>query len=85
MADQSRRFTDDGESSQKRLETYIRKTDGSPAIDLGAGRAYALSPDGAWGLVGPAEGPESSLALVPTRAGERRSLPAGRIEHYRQA
>jgi tRNA A-37 threonylcarbamoyl transferase component Bud32 len=78
-------FAETGESSQERSEAYVRKTDGSPAIDLGAGSPFALSPDGAWALVGPEEGVERSLTLVPIGAGERRPLPRGSIESYAQA
>jgi hypothetical protein len=47
---------------------YLRKTDGSPAVKLGEGRAIDLSADGRWVL---AQSPDSekNLVLVPTGTG----------------
>ena len=58
---------------------YIRGTDGSPAIRLGDGSAFSLSPDGAWALasVGLAR---STLELVPCGAGEPRTIPTGDLD-----
>jgi len=53
--------------------TYLRKTDGTPAVRLGEGGALALSPDGKWALcwlTSPVR-----LVVVPTGAGERKTLP----------
>jgi Tol biopolymer transport system component len=41
-------FGESGEGAGPLYGTYIRKTDGSPAIRLGDGGAGALSPDGKW-------------------------------------
>jgi Tol biopolymer transport system component len=41
-------FGESGEGEKAAYGTYIRKTDGSPAIRLGDGGAGALSPDGKW-------------------------------------
>jgi len=49
---------------------YLRKTDGSPAIQLGYGNRPALSPDGKWVACIHHEGERSSLMLLPTGAGE---------------
>jgi Tol biopolymer transport system component len=37
------------------VQTYLRRTDGTPAVRLGEGQAVSLSPDGKWGIsvVGP--------------------------------
>ena len=43
-------FSEEGEGAGPLLSTYLRPTDGSPAIRLGDGEALALSPDGKWAL-----------------------------------
>jgi eukaryotic-like serine/threonine-protein kinase len=53
---------------------YVRKTDDSQPILLGQGFSAALSPDGKWALTVP-EIPAPRLVLLPTGAGEARSLP----------
>ncbi len=59
---------------------YLRKLDGSPAVRLGEGSAYGLSPDGAWALTVP--GPSSDhLILLPTGAAEPRSLPKTNLRY----
>jgi dipeptidyl aminopeptidase/acylaminoacyl peptidase len=63
---------------------YLRKTDGSPAIRLGIGWSWALSPDGRSVLHSPRE-PHDELVLLPTGAGEPRSLPRGPIALYDDA
>ncbi len=51
---------------------YMRKTDGSPAIQLGSGNRPSLSPDGKWVACIHHEGGSSSLMLLPTGPGESR-------------
>ena len=51
---------------------YMRKTDGSPAVQLGSGNRPALSPDGKWVACIHHEGGSSSLMLLPTGPGESR-------------
>ena len=60
---------------------YIRKLDGSSAIRIGEGEARRLSPDGrsAIAIVGMTP---HRLALIPTGAGETRTLERGPIELY---
>jgi len=53
--------------------SYLRKTDGSPAVLLGQHRSADLSPDGKWAIVLNQEGTE--LTLLPTGAGQARKLP----------
>jgi tRNA A-37 threonylcarbamoyl transferase component Bud32 len=53
---------------------YVRGTDGSPAVRLGAGMAQALSPDGRWALVRSATD-AAHFDIVPTGAGQ-----VGRLE-----
>jgi Tol biopolymer transport system component len=49
---------------------YLRKTDGSPAVQLGYGNRPALSPDGKWVACIHNAGERSTLMLLPTGAGE---------------
>ena len=56
---------------------YLRKLDGSPAVRLGDGYTFSLSPDGRWALASrdPAKG---QLSLLPTGPGEQKDLsPTG--------
>ncbi|HEX2458432.1 MAG TPA: protein kinase, partial [Vicinamibacterales bacterium] len=62
--------------------SYIRNTDGSSAVKLGdSGSAKALSPDGKWVLTS-APSAEPRLTLVPTGAGEPRTLDRGRVVEF---
>src|SRR6202161_83093 len=56
--------------------TYVRKSDGSPAVKLGAWSSPALSPDATRVLVTEATvvGQGGYLALVPTGVGETQKL-----------
>lgn len=69
-----------GEGSGTNGATYLRKTDGSPAVRLGAGIGARLSPDGKRALAVRFTPPQ--LALLPTGAGEERVLERGPIEQY---
>jgi dipeptidyl aminopeptidase/acylaminoacyl peptidase len=60
---------------------YLLRTDGTPPKKLGDGFASELSPDGKWAAV-VRPGPPSRLVLVPTGAGEEKTLQAGNIEDY---
>ena len=60
---------------------YLRKTDGSPAVRMGEGVRPALSPDGKWVACVVTNGPQTKLTLLPTGAGEARTIsPEGM--HY---
>jgi Tol biopolymer transport system component len=59
---------------------YLRKTNGSPAVRLGDGKALALSPDGKWALSS-LHSP-SRLVLLPTGAGEPRTLAHEELMHH---
>jgi eukaryotic-like serine/threonine-protein kinase len=65
-----------GEASQREIKVFVRRTDGSPAVALGEGRALALSPDGSRALVS-LRAPFDKVTLVPTGVGQPRALPAG--------
>ncbi len=60
-----------GESGGPKGSVYLRKTDGSPAIRLGDGVAWAVSPDGKWvsSYTTRADGARR-FVLLPTGAGE---------------
>ncbi|HEY6147682.1 MAG TPA: hypothetical protein VIZ69_08280, partial [Thermoanaerobaculia bacterium] len=52
---------------------YLRKLDGSPAVRLGEGQGYQLSPDGRWAVATTAIGSDT-LLFLPTGAGETRKV-----------
>jgi Tol biopolymer transport system component len=52
---------------------YLRPLDGSPAVLLGQGRSYDLSPDGRFALTARTP-PSVQLTLLPTGVGEPRQL-----------
>jgi eukaryotic-like serine/threonine-protein kinase len=68
----------------RNVAIYLRKTDGSPAVRLGDGNRPALSPDGKWVVCILSDGPKTNLTLLPTGAGEARSIGA-RGMHYERA
>jgi tRNA A-37 threonylcarbamoyl transferase component Bud32 len=68
-------FTEAGQGGGSEAAVYLRGTEGSAAVRLGAGRALALSPDGRWALSAQFGYPASHLELLPTGAGEPRRLP----------
>jgi hypothetical protein len=59
--------------------TYLRRTDGAPAVPLGAGFSFDLSPDGRLVLDTPYPR-KDRVRLVPTGAGTTRELPRGPLE-----
>jgi eukaryotic-like serine/threonine-protein kinase len=63
-------FIEAGEGGGASYSVYIRKTDGSPAVRIGAGNAFALSPDGKWVLGSGTQGSSQQLSLLPTGPGE---------------
>jgi len=68
----------------RNVAIYLRKTDGSPAVRLGDGNRPALSPDGKWVVCILSDGPKTNLTLLPTGAGEARSIGASGM-HYERA
>ena len=73
-------FGEVGEAGGATYGAYIRGTDGSPAIRLGDGEPFALSPDGNWALCATHTSPPQ-LVLLPTRVGKARILTNDSIEH----
>ena len=68
----------------RNVAIYLRKTDGSPAIRLGEGNLPALSPDEKWVSCIVSDGPNTQVTLLPTGAGEPRSIGVAGI-HYGRA
>ena len=62
----------------------LRKTDGSPVVQLGHGTPNGFSPDGKWALVLDASKPRQ-LVVVPTGAGQSKALPPGPVEGFWQS
>jgi Tol biopolymer transport system component len=58
---------------------YLRKTDGSPAVQLGFGNHPSLSPDGKWVVCIRREPGRSRLMLLPTGPGESRFLNVDKV------
>jgi Tol biopolymer transport system component len=68
-------FFESGEGGGPGYSTYVRDTDGSPAVRLGEGNAVALSPDGKWAVALLHKLTDAHLVLYPTGAGQPRPLP----------
>ena len=66
------------EQNQPIYLAYLRKTDGSPAVLLGQYKSVDLSPDGQWAL---AASPANQLVLLPTGAGQPRTLPTNGVAY----
>ena len=64
---------DQSSASGPRHASFLRNVDGSPAVRVGDGDGIALSPDGEWVL---SRMPPNQLVLLPTGAGEVRTLSA---------
>ena len=70
-------ITESGEGGGAGYSSYLRKTDGSPAIRLGSGATEEFSPDGAWAIsITGITGPTPQIVLLPTSVGEPRTLSA---------
>jgi len=62
---------------------YLRKTDGSPAVRLGDGNRPALSGDGKWVVCILSDGPRTTLTMLPTGAGEARTIGTEGLHYER--
>jgi dipeptidyl aminopeptidase/acylaminoacyl peptidase len=60
---------------------HLRGLDGRPPVRLGAGIPAGLSPDGRL-VLNIVPGDPTRLELIPTGAGETRTLPSGPIAHH---
>ncbi|MEO6326052.1 MAG: protein kinase [Thermoanaerobaculia bacterium] len=74
-------FTEFGGSTGSNYLVCLRRTDGSPVVQLGEGFVLDLSPDGKWALAGIPTSPQQ-LILYPTGAGTSRRLDRGGMESY---
>ena len=74
-------FAESGEAGGQSFLVYLRGTDGSPAVNLGNGGDPALSPDGNWAAVTVFDANTDSrhIALLPTGAGQSKTLELGQI------
>lgn len=61
-------LTEYGDGGGESWSVYLRNADGSPAVRLGDGQAFDLSPDGKWVLT-LLRGQPGSLVLLPTGPG----------------
>jgi Tol biopolymer transport system component len=74
-------FSESGDATQRDYEAYVRNASGAPdPLRLGVGLPLSLSPDGQWVIANPASSP-APLTLLPTGAGEKKSLAADDIDH----
>jgi len=69
-----------GEGSGTNYVSYLRRTDGSPAIRLGNGAAVSLSPDGRWVLT--VLNDPKQILLLATGPGEARRFDLNGIEDH---
>jgi serine/threonine protein kinase/Tol biopolymer transport system component len=76
-------FSEGGDATRSGEDyvTYLRGTDGSAAVRLGAGSSLEISPDGKWAMVLGSSRAPSQLVLLPTGTGEARPLTHDGIHH----
>jgi Tol biopolymer transport system component len=74
-------FDESNRSSEAGYAVYSRRTDGSPAVQLGEGAGLALSPDGRWALSILHPFDRTQLMLLPTGAGQPKTLPEDGIRY----
>jgi eukaryotic-like serine/threonine-protein kinase len=68
-------FDETGEGGGAGYSVHVRRADRSPAVRLGEGAAWALSPDGRTALAVAGDVSKAKIVLYPIGAGESRSLP----------
>jgi Tol biopolymer transport system component len=73
-------FTEQGDGGGVEYSTYMRSMDGGPAVRLGSGNAFAVSPDGKWALTLRLTPEPAQFWLIPTGAGEPRQVTSGDLE-----
>jgi hypothetical protein len=76
-------FSEGGDATRagEDFVTYLRRTDGSPAVRLGPGFPLEISPDGKWALVSGSSQAPSQLVLLRTGTGETRQLTHDAMHH----
>jgi DNA-binding winged helix-turn-helix (wHTH) protein len=73
-----------GDAGGVAYATYLRRTDGSPAVRMGTGVGTSLSPDGRFALAVPVD-PADHIDVLPAGPGETRSLRFDGIVQYEWA
>jgi len=73
-------FSEQAEGGGPNYSVYLRKTDGSPAVRIGDNDASAISDDGKW-IIATTNASGGPLVLLPTGAGEPRSLNMGGLHN----
>jgi len=74
-------FYESGQGGGPGYTSFLRRTDGSPPLRVGSGRALDLSRDGRW-VLSVSVGRPDHLDLTPTGPGETRSIRlAGLVAH----
>jgi len=76
-------ISEEGDGGGPGYSAYLRPTNGSPAIRLGVGEPWAISPDGKWVVVNRLDPAPAQLELVPTGVGQSRPLTDDAITHVR--
>ena len=66
-------FFEAGQGGGELFGAYVRRTDGSPPVQVGVGYALSITADGNWALIASTKDP-SQLIVVPTGPGESRTL-----------
>jgi DNA-binding winged helix-turn-helix (wHTH) protein len=66
-------FYESGQGGGPDYATFLRRTDGTPPVRVGTGRACGLSPDGQWALTIDLQQPDH-VDLTPTGPGEAREI-----------
>jgi hypothetical protein len=77
-------FYESGQGGGPGYATFLRRTDGSPPLRVGSGRALDLSPDGAW-VLSVSLGNPDHLDLTPTGPGENRTIRLPGLVAHEQA
>jgi hypothetical protein len=72
-------FTEEADGGGPNYTVFVRDTDGSPPVRISEGNGLAISPDGKWVVTHPANG--SVLSIVPTGAGEARTLTHDKVTY----
>jgi Tol biopolymer transport system component len=73
-----------GEPAGPHYAVAMRRLDGSPPIKLGEGSAGAFSPDGKW-VAAIFTGKPEQVVLLPTGAGQSRTVVVPGIDHFQNA
>jgi serine/threonine protein kinase len=76
---QSVLFEDSSEAAGSHYSVALRKIDGTPPVELAAGSASKLSPDGKW-AISLVLGKPGTVLLVPTGTGQPRAVPLPAFE-----